>query len=70
MGRGMYVVDGGDEGSAFVWGGGRVDRFLVLRICRSGMKGMEGVLRVRSLQSIMEAHHGSIYCTQALSVLN
>jgi len=23
------------------WGGGRVDRFLVLRICRSGMKGME-----------------------------
>jgi len=34
------VVDGVDEGSAF-GGGGRVDRFLVLRICRSGMKGME-----------------------------
>ncbi len=42
----MYVV----EGSAF---GGGVDRFLILRICRSGIKGMEGVLRVRSLQSIM-----------------
>jgi len=63
VGRGMYVV----EGSAF---GGRVDIFLILRMCRSRMKEKEGVLRVRSLQSTMKAHHGSIYCTQALSVLN